>query len=57
MHSTKWHGFREVGNSVPPLLARKVAAQVIKALEVRPEKPEHSKINSLFSLVSAHQCE
>ncbi|MDR1638953.1 MAG: DNA cytosine methyltransferase [Clostridiales bacterium] len=40
MHSTKWHGFREVGNSVPPLLARKVAAQVIKALGVRPVKPE-----------------
>ena len=40
MHSTKWHGFREVGNSVPPLLARAVAAQVISALGAIPAKPK-----------------
>jgi len=40
MHSTKWHGFREVGNSVPPFLARAVAAQIIKALGVKPIKPK-----------------
>ena len=39
MHSTKWHGFREVGNSVPPFLARAVASQIIIALGVRPFKP------------------
>jgi len=39
MHSTKWHGFREVGNSVPPLLAREVASQIITALGVTPFKP------------------
>ncbi|MFI5345139.1 MAG: DNA cytosine methyltransferase [Elusimicrobiota bacterium] len=38
-HATKWHGFREIGNSVPPLLARAVASEVIKALEVRPARP------------------
>ena len=27
-HVTKWHGFRQVGNSVPPLLGRAVAAQI-----------------------------
>lgn len=39
-HTTKWHGFRQIGNSVPPLLGRAVAAQVIKALNVKPSKPK-----------------
>lgn len=39
-HSTKWHGFRQVGNSVPPLLGRAVAREIIKALGVKPTKPK-----------------
>jgi DNA (cytosine-5)-methyltransferase 1 len=31
-HPTQWHGFRQVGNSVPPSLARAVAERVIGAL-------------------------
>ena len=31
-HATKWHGFRQIGNSVPPYLARAVASQLMKAL-------------------------
>ena len=38
-HVTKWHGFRQVGNSVPPLLAKAVAAEIIRALNLRPFKP------------------
>lgn len=38
-HATKWHGFREVGNSVPPLLARAVAGSVVAALGRAPSKP------------------
>jgi DNA (cytosine-5)-methyltransferase 1 len=38
-HVTKWHGFRQIGNSVPPLLARAVAGQIVKALGVKPNKP------------------
>lgn len=38
-HATKWHGFRQIGNSVPPMLARAVGAQLMKALRKKPEKP------------------
>lgn len=38
-HSTKWHGFRQVGNSVPPLLARAVAEEVLRAAGSRPSRP------------------
>ena len=38
-HVTKWHGFRQIGNSVPPLLARAVGLEVIRALGIKPSKP------------------
>jgi len=38
-HVTKWHGFRQIGNSVPPLLGRAVAARLIEALGIAPHKP------------------
>jgi DNA (cytosine-5)-methyltransferase 1 len=45
-HSTKWHGFRQIGNSVPPLLARAVAQQLREAIGMKLNKPE--KIISLM---------
>ncbi|WP_410481047.1 DNA cytosine methyltransferase [Pseudomonas plecoglossicida] len=38
-HTTKWHGFRQIGNSVPPLLGRAIASSVISALGITPTKP------------------
>jgi DNA (cytosine-5)-methyltransferase 1 len=36
LHATKWHGARQVGNAVPPPLARSVATEVMKALGCEP---------------------
>jgi len=36
-HVTKWHGFRQIGNSVPPLLARAVASKIREAFS-SPQK-------------------
>ncbi len=40
LHQTKWHGFRQVGNSVPPLLAQAVGKKIIAALGVTPTIPQ-----------------
>jgi DNA (cytosine-5)-methyltransferase 1 len=39
LHKTKWHGCRQIGNSVPPLLARAIASEILKAQEFQPAKP------------------
>lgn len=38
-NKTKWHGFREIGNSVPPRLARAVGRSIMDSLGIIPTKP------------------
>jgi DNA (cytosine-5)-methyltransferase 1 len=40
LHVTKWHGFRQIGNSVPPLLARAVASKIMEAIGAKPRKED-----------------
>ena len=39
-NETKWHGARQIGNAVPPPLARAVAGQVLIAMGVEPVRPD-----------------
>ncbi len=41
-HRTIWHGFRQIGNSVPPMLGRAVGASLMKALGTKPTKPRRT---------------
>lgn len=38
LHATKWHGARQIGNAVPPPLARAVALEVLQSLGLKPKR-------------------
>jgi DNA (cytosine-5)-methyltransferase 1 len=41
-HVTKWHGARQIGNAVPPPLARAVASSVLAAMRVVPKPVQNA---------------
>jgi DNA (cytosine-5)-methyltransferase 1 len=38
-HYSKWHGFRQIGNSLPPLLGRALASELRKTMGLELTKP------------------
>lgn len=41
-HATKWHGFRQIGNSLPPLLGRAIGRELVRAMGASPAKPSET---------------
>lgn len=39
LHWTKWHGARQIGNAVPPPLARAVASGIVRTMGIEPHHP------------------
>jgi DNA (cytosine-5)-methyltransferase 1 len=40
LHTTKWHGARQIGNAVAPPLARAIGGSIMAALDKVPSRPE-----------------
>jgi DNA (cytosine-5)-methyltransferase 1 len=54
LHETKWHGARQIGNSVPPPLARAIAEQIVSALGIEPVRPLESVDLGNIALLKMH---
>jgi DNA (cytosine-5)-methyltransferase 1 len=52
LHATKWHGCRQIGNSVPPLLARAIASEILQVQGIKPTKPTKVLLPGAESLLS-----
>jgi DNA (cytosine-5)-methyltransferase 1 len=52
LHATKWHGCRQIGNSVPPLLARAIGSEILQAQGIKPTKPQQILLPGAESLLS-----
>lgn len=42
-HRTIWHGFRQIGNSVPPFLARSIGESILAALGANASRPRERR--------------
>ena len=56
-HVTNWHGHRQIGNSVPPGLARSAGGQLMTALGLSPLRPRTEMGLGSVSLLSLSKSE
>lgn len=60
-HVTNWHGHRQIGNAVPPLLAAAAARSLLASLKLTPSKSTHAPLKlgaeSLLSLNATEAAE
>lgn len=54
-HTTNWHGHRQVGNSVPPPLAKAAAESLAEVLGVTPKRPSAPLALGNVDLLSCSQ--
>ena len=50
VYVTKWHGFRQIGNSVPPLLWHAVASKIMDVVGSRAEAEGPRRMGGLSLL-------
>lgn len=54
-HRTIWHGFREIGNAVIPLLAKQLGTEIINCLEVDLTSLEIKKLPTIDSSILSYK--
>ena len=56
-HRTIWHGFREIGNAVVPILAKSIGTQVIKCLNIDESTLETKELDLVDDSILKFQYE
>ncbi len=52
-HPVKWHGNRQVGNAVPPLLARAIGKHILRLLDESPSRIDAPAVMRDDTLIAA----
>lgn len=54
-HRTIWHGFREIGNAVVPLLAKSLATEIIKCLNIDTTTLDIRRLDSVDDSILSYK--
>ena len=56
-HRTIWHGFREIGNAVIPLLAKHLGSEIISHLDIDPNSLTTKKLKQIDNSILSYKME